>query len=189
VIEKDRGLRRRESDRRNQACSRPAAFARYLNSPWSCPLFSLQITDVIASDEDPTWCVNIKRGIVSLLQVQRPSVWRHDHKYTTKETDVTGICHGHYSVAMHDSAAVVRKERAMPVDCELHAVHHGDTPDADRHVLTSKTTGKLSTSHRFAMDKGVPQDLERVDFEHSHESNVHGDPNEVSSSSSRGYLR
>jgi hypothetical protein len=56
-----------------------------------------QIVELWHQDGAPAWAVNLKRGILSALQITH-DINSNATSYVTEETDITGICHVSYDV-------------------------------------------------------------------------------------------
>ena len=161
------------------------------------------IISVAAPDAEPIWCTNIKRGIVSLLQVQLPrdNVLRQlqlqlqqqqQEKpavlYDEWEHDILGECLGHFNATMSAASGAVTlfRTKTLPDDCrDGGAVHHGTTHEADRHIMTKQVSGMLQSSHTF----NVRGHLDKIEFVQNHDAAIHGKPNSLTRSISRGFMR
>jgi len=145
-----------------------------------------RVEDLFISQTDPLFAANIKRAIVSLLQLQRPPT-PDTTAYKATDSDIIGTCTSQHTVGARGADHVVIQRTKQPSrDCESRAVHHGNTPDADHDVFTRNNKGMATTTHYFHRKTGS---LDKVRFAEEHAAALHGDPRTITTASSTGYLR
>ena len=145
-----------------------------------------RVESLALSQTDPLFAANIKRAIVSLLQVQRPPT-PNTTAYTATDSDIIGTCTSQHTVARRGADHVIVSRSKQPHrDCEYRAVHHGSTSDADRAVFSRNSKGTATTTHYFHRITGF---LDKVRFAEQHSAALHGDPRAPTTASSTGYLR
>ena len=146
-----------------------------------------QASNLHTADQDPLWVSNTKRAIVSLLQLDRTNAEVGAEKYAAVEHDVTGTCEAEHHVGRRgDAHLTVERLKTPSKDCSYRAVEHGDTPEVHREMLSMKTSeDSLMTRHYFHGQTGR---LDKVKYAESHSSAVHGNPNQITTTTSSGYL-
>ena len=76
--------------------------------------------------------------------------------------------------------------KAPSDDCTFRAVHYKDTPDVHRHMLNDKNAkDELMTRHYFRADSGR---LDKAKYSESHSSAIHGNQNQLTTTTSSGYI-
>ena len=146
-----------------------------------------QATGLHTSDQDPLWVSNVKRAIISLLQLDRENAGGGGDSYVAIENDITGTCNAEHRVGRRgESHITVERVKAPSKDCSYRAVDYKDTPDVHRHMLNDENAqDELMTRHYFKADGGR---LDKVKYSESHSSAVHGNPNQHTTTTSSGYL-
>jgi hypothetical protein len=153
----------------------------YTEAVTSYPLlFTLRgngsVAELRCADAEPVWATNIKRGIVSLLQSQRPGRLMPGANFDAEEQDVAGSCVARHTVSRRGSEHVtVDKTKDLSQDCTHRPINHQFTRATDRHVLTENTDSMAKTRHYFHESSGR---LDKIRFSESHSSALHGNPNE-----------
>lgn len=146
-----------------------------------------QASNLHMSDQDPLWVSNTKRAIVSLLQLNRANAEVGADSYIAIEHDLTGTCEAEHQVGRRgDAHLTVERVKTPSKDCSFKAVDYKNTPEALRQMLDDKDSkDTLLTRHYFHAETGR---LDKVKYFESHSSAVHGNPNQLTTTTSSGYL-
>jgi hypothetical protein len=105
-----------------------------------------QIAEIYHSDGESAWGINIKRGILSTLQVTHDIASSEDLEYQAEETDVTGTCYVNYKAAhvlAQDASSEGPTKKLLTLDRRKH--HR----DCDRHARggSEHSTQDISAFH------------------------------------------
>ena len=83
-----------------------------------------KVTALHTSDQDPLWVSNVKRAIVSLLQLDRAEAEAGTDSYLAEEHDVTGTCKSEHRLGRRGDAHVTVERRiSPPLDCTFRYVY------------------------------------------------------------------
>jgi hypothetical protein len=141
--------------------------ARLLTPLYFMQLNTGRIVEIFHLDGDPAWVINLKRGILSALQVTHGL---QSGSYSVEETDVTGTCDVRYAVGGRlpkaesstestTEAAVLTLQRTKDYrDCDRHARGGSEHTTQDIH---SKQTAEhhLHAHHRVLVSTGCVYDV------------------------------
>lgn len=147
---------------------------------------------------EPLWVANIKRALVSLLQLQspRPDELVQDGQlnlgmadtltYNRTEHDLVGAdCRVQHQLQIGVDYVRIHKRRSPAQDCGWHNIHHGRTHQADRSRLSHGYEGDITTRHYF---NATSRHLVKVRFDDRHAAALQGDRRQLVKASSTGYL-
>nr|AAU93694.1 vitellogenin [Charybdis feriata] len=83
-----------------------------------------RVQRVCSHPDDDTWAINMKKGVVSALQISLPSLSISNSGLNFTETDVLGTCPTYYEVQAEGAKVLVKKEKNHRL-CQ----EHYPTPD------------------------------------------------------------
>ncbi|KAK8402862.1 hypothetical protein O3P69_000865 [Scylla paramamosain] len=111
-----------------------------------------RVQRVCSHPDDDTWAINMKKGVVSALQISLPSLSISNSGLNFTETDVLGTCPTYYEVQAEGAKVLVKKEKNHRL-CQ----EHYPTPDEINlpHLMGPLPIQESRSSCRQEIDSGI----------------------------------